>query len=188
MQHLFLGLTFFIVTGALMVTDSFGGHRERKKGRILYPWSLFLQIAGAVTVVCLAWYEAFLAPPSLGVFLIGCLLFGIGNGLRFTARKTLGRHWSTQVELRPDQSVTSSGIYAFVRHPAYLGLCIEMTGYAIALGSQTAVIATYILFIPTVLIRLLLEDRALEKELPGYAAYRRSTPALLPFLGKTKSS
>ena len=101
-------------------------------------------------------------------------------------RRTLGKHWSTQVELRPNQTVTNTGIYAYLRHPAYLGVCIEMIGYSVALGSGTALVATFFLFIPTVLVRMLLEDRTLTKDLPGYTAYRESTPALLPFLYKTR--
>jgi protein-S-isoprenylcysteine O-methyltransferase Ste14 len=139
-----------------------------------------LQIVAAVIVVSVSWYDAILRPPGISILIAGCLVFSVGNLIRSTARRTLGSNWSTQVEIRPDQKVMRNGIYAWLRHPAYLGLCIEMIGYPVALGSTKALIISVLLFIPTVLVRLWLEDRVLTERLAGYADYRQSTPALFP--------
>jgi protein-S-isoprenylcysteine O-methyltransferase Ste14 len=68
------------------------------------------------------------------------------------------------------QTVVAAGPYRFVRHPMYLGIIVLFLGIPVALGSFWGLIpgaAIGILF----LLRTALEDRMLQKELPGYAAY-----------------
>ena len=71
--------------------------------------------------------------------------------------------------------VISTGPYAIVRHPMYVGLILILAGIPLFLGSGWA-------FLPVVIVSLLLviraglEDRKLRKELLGYEAYMLRTP------------
>jgi len=77
---------------------------------------------------------------------------------------------SRVVEVEPDQRVISSGPYALVRHPMYLGTSIMWLATPIALGSYWAL--PVFLFLPIVLVyRIMNEEEVLLRELPGYREY-----------------
>lgn len=77
---------------------------------------------------------------------------------------------SRVVEVEPDQRVISTGPYALVRHPMYLGTSIMWLATPIALGSYWAL--PIFLFLPIVLVyRIMNEEEVLLRELPGYREY-----------------
>ena len=86
------------------------------------------------------------------------------------------------VEIQEDRGhkVITTGPYKFVRHPMYIGAIILMICLPIALGSLYALIplAFCVIF---VIIRTVLEDKTLHKELDGYVEYAQRTKyRLLP--------
>lgn len=77
---------------------------------------------------------------------------------------------SRVVEVEPDQKVISTGPYALVRHPMYLGTSIMWLATPIALGSYWAL--PVFLILPLVLVyRIRNEEEVLLRELPGYREY-----------------
>jgi protein-S-isoprenylcysteine O-methyltransferase Ste14 len=81
-----------------------------------------------------------------------------------------------------DQKVISTGLYARIRHPMYLGVLIMMIGVPLALGSFWGlVILAGIL--PGLIWRILDEERYLRANLPGYVEYMQKVRfRLLPYL------
>lgn len=70
------------------------------------------------------------------------------------------------------QKVISTGPYAIVRHPMYVGALILAIGVPLALGSWWGLVP----LVPMILVlvwRILDEEHVLKKELPGYAEYTR---------------
>lgn len=80
------------------------------------------------------------------------------------------------VEIQEDRGhkVITTGPYRFVRHPMYIGASIMLVSLPIALGSLYALIPTAFCII-FMLVRTVLEDRTLHKELEGYAEYAKRT-------------
>jgi protein-S-isoprenylcysteine O-methyltransferase Ste14 len=78
---------------------------------------------------------------------------------------------SATIELAPDQKVISTGPYALIRHPMYLGGLILFLGVPLALGSWPGLFLVA-LMIPAVIWRLLDEEKFLAKNLPGYTHYQ----------------
>ena len=77
---------------------------------------------------------------------------------------------SRVVEVEQGQRVISTGPYALVRHPMYLGTSIMWLATPIALGSYWAL--PVFLFLPIVLVyRIMNEEEVLLRELPGYREY-----------------
>ena len=77
---------------------------------------------------------------------------------------------SRVVEVEQDQRVISTGPYAMVRHPMYLGTGIMWLATPIALGSYWAL--PVFLILPIVLVyRIMNEEEVLLRELPGYREY-----------------
>jgi protein-S-isoprenylcysteine O-methyltransferase Ste14 len=66
--------------------------------------------------------------------------------------------------------VATGGPYRYIRHPGYLSVFLIYPGAALALGSAWALIPAALIIVLTV-IRTALEDKTLQKELPGYKEY-----------------
>ena len=81
---------------------------------------------------------------------------------------------SRVIEVEQDQKVISTGPYALVRHPMYLGVLLMYVFSPLALGSWWAILpAASIVFVLVARIRN--EEEVLLRELPGYAEYRQKT-------------
>lgn len=80
------------------------------------------------------------------------------------------------------QKVIDTGPYAIVRHPMYAGAVPLMIGMPLWLESYAAVLLS-VVPIGTVVARVLIEERFLRRELPGYDAYTASVRhRLVPFV------
>ncbi len=77
---------------------------------------------------------------------------------------------SSTIGLEKDQRVIATGPYRLVRHPMYSGMAVLVLGMPIELGSVTA-LATSLILIAMLVVRLLDEEKLLRAELPGYAEY-----------------
>ncbi len=81
---------------------------------------------------------------------------------------------STLVRIQTDrnQRVISTGVYAFVRHPLYLGCLLMMLGAPLLLGS---VYGLFIALIGLILLagRIVGEEEMLTDELEGYKEYKK---------------
>ena len=87
---------------------------------------------------------------------------------------------SSIVEVSADQQVISSGPYAIVRHPMYLGGVVLLLFTPLALGSYWA-LPGFLLITLLIVFRLLNEEKVLRNQLPGYAEYcRRTRYRLIP--------
>lgn len=77
---------------------------------------------------------------------------------------------STVVQVEKWQHIITTGPYAIVRHPMYLGLLLMSLFTPLALGSYWAIIPM-LLFIPLIIIRIINEEKVLLCELHGYKDY-----------------
>jgi protein-S-isoprenylcysteine O-methyltransferase Ste14 len=82
---------------------------------------------------------------------------------------------SAIVEVGENQRVISTGPYHYVRHPMYSASLVMFFAMPIALGSWWALLLAPVIF-ALIVWRLIDEERLLDRELPGYAEYRRATP------------
>ncbi|MFW9993677.1 MAG: methyltransferase family protein [Candidatus Odinarchaeota archaeon] len=77
--------------------------------------------------------------------------------------------------IHKDQEVISTGPYAVVRHPMYVGFTIMSFSIPLALGSLVSLLPA--LFAPFFLaFRILSEEEMLKKELPDYTEYMKKVP------------
>lgn len=61
----------------------------------------------------------------------GILLFAAGELLRTWSMVTLGERWSTRVFVVPGVALVAGGPYRFLRHPIYVGVTLELAGFAL---------------------------------------------------------
>ena len=86
------------------------------------------------------------------------------------------------VTVETGQTVVSSGVYKFVRHPMYVGNLIMMIGIPLALGSYWGLLFV----IPgqaVIVFRILDEEKLLTQDLAGYREYaQRVRYRLVPYV------
>jgi len=111
----------------------------------------------------------------------GDLLVALGFLLIFLVYKE-NSFASATIELAPEQTVISTGPYALIRHPMYVGGFIMFLGIPLALGSWYGLFVI-VLVMPALIWRLLDEEKFLGKNLVGYSEYRNKVKyRLLPFV------
>jgi len=109
----------------------------------------------------------------VGVVIIADVLVLLGYGIFFLVLRQ-NRYASRIIEVERGQEVISSGPYAIVRHPMYLGVSLMYIFSPLALGSYWAVIPS-LLIIPLLVVRIRNEESVLGKELKGYKEYIQKT-------------
>jgi protein-S-isoprenylcysteine O-methyltransferase Ste14 len=107
----------------------------------------------------------------------------IGIGITYRAMRS-NPFFSSHVRIQSDRGhqVVSSGPYGWIRHPGYTGTIIYNLCAPILLGSLAA-FWVGVLMAALFVVRTALEDRTLQKELPGYSAYAgRVRYRLVPYV------
>jgi protein-S-isoprenylcysteine O-methyltransferase Ste14 len=113
------------------------------------------------------------APAPLALQILGWLGAAF-SGFMVWWTVSVNTFLSRTVRIQDDrhQQVIDSGPYSHIRHPMYLGIIILMVSIPLLLGSIWALIPGILISI-LFLVRTALEDRTLQRELPGYAEYTR---------------
>lgn len=112
------------------------------------------------------------AVPAALVFAADVFIF-LGYMLIFFVFRE-NTYASRIIEVEQGQQVISTGPYALVRHPMYLGAIVFYLFTPLALGSYWALIP-FALLPPLLVCRLLREETLLRDQLPGYQDYCQKT-------------
>ena len=109
----------------------------------------------------------------VGVFAAaaGTVLF-IGGAMFTQWAMVSNPHFEPTIRIQKERGhkVVTGGPYRFVRHPGYAGMIAANVGIPLILGSLVALIPVAIIIL-LVVIRTILEDALLRRDLPGYAEY-----------------
>lgn len=195
--HYWQGWTFFLtlVVSTILVTIylalydrpllesrmRMGPTVEKRAGQKIFTSVGQLIFLGGYVVMALdhrfGWSPA--VPALLSVF--GDVVAALGILVYFLVVRE-NRFAAATVNVVAGQTVVSTGPYAIVRHPMYVGAILVFLGAPLALGSWWG-----FLVIPLVIggfaWRLLDEERYLSEDLPGYADYmRRVGWRLVPYI------
>jgi protein-S-isoprenylcysteine O-methyltransferase Ste14 len=110
------------------------------------------------------------AKPTWQSVLIGLALAVLGLSIRALA--------SGQV--KKDRELTTTGPYAYVRNPLYLGSILIGLGFVIAARDRWIALGLLIYFVAVYVPVIRAEQVYLRNQFPAYAEYMRSVPSLLP--------
>jgi hypothetical protein len=87
--------------------------------------------------------------------------------------------------VKKNQELTTTGPYAWVRNPLYLGSILIAAGFAVALLSWAVALALAVMFVAIYVPVIVSEERFLRATFPGFDAYCRQVPRLIPRLRPT---
>jgi protein-S-isoprenylcysteine O-methyltransferase len=117
-----------------------------------------------------------LAPVGIAIFLCGVVL-------RWTSVIYLGRFFTIDVAIAPDQKVIDTGPYRHIRHPSYTGLIMIFLGMGICTGNAIAVVIYVLPMVFALLHRIAIEEAALSDAFGSrYTDYLGRTKRLIPFM------
>ena len=122
-------------------------------------------------------------------FLLGVVLSIASFVIRRSAIRALGKFWSVHVEMRETHEFIQSGPFERARHPVYFSMILELTGLALLLNAWITFAGVMLVFIPTMIVRVRIEEAALLEQFgDAYRTYMRDTPAIVPRLRARKGS
>jgi protein-S-isoprenylcysteine O-methyltransferase Ste14 len=118
------------------------------------------------------------AEADTGLVLLGDTVALLSYVWLIVAVLFLGRCFGLLPEVR---GLVTAGPYRLVRHPVYLGEFGAVAGFLIGAHIPWNAVCALV-FAVAQAVRMRLEEQALEREFPEYAAYAAVTPRLLPRL------
>ena len=80
---------------------------------------------GAAERICVSW-----------LFLVGTLVTILGGLIRYKCYRALGRMFTFEMSIRKNHKLITSGPYAIVRHPSYVGVILVASGLMLIHGSK----------------------------------------------------
>jgi protein-S-isoprenylcysteine O-methyltransferase Ste14 len=111
----------------------------------------------------------------------GVALIWAGSVLRVWSILALGQFFKLMVVIQEHHQVVDRGPYRRLRHPAYLGSILVMSGIGLSQGGWVGTIVMAVGVIVAFVIRIRFEERVLLGALGDeYAAYTRRTARLVP--------
>jgi protein-S-isoprenylcysteine O-methyltransferase Ste14 len=124
----------------------------------------------------------FLPLQDGGVALAGAVLALTGALLAAWAKAYLGRFFSPQLGVQEGHRLVTTGPYAIVRHPIYLGLIDFLIGSALY-WNDVALLGVGLLFVAYFAAQLRVEERFFARHFAAeWQEYTAQTPALFPRL------
>ena len=114
-----------------------------------------------------------LAEPPMIVSVLGLMLFLVGWWIvHLVLLENAFASPAVRLQEERQHRLVDTGVYRVVRHPMYAGMIPMLVGMSLWLGSYAAALAV-IVPIGLLAIRILIEERFLRRELPGYDEYPR---------------
>ena len=182
-----------LVTGMALL--GVGNAISRPKGRVVgrgyerLPFVLYVLVAIAeVAAVVRLWRPISLhlsRPMRVVAILVGGLLYAAGLGLIIGGRLALGEMYNVSssfgAELYVDHRLVTSGPFAMVRHPMYVGAVLGVLGGLLLYRTWTLVLI--LAHLPIFVFRARREEEALAAEFgEQWRTYARQVPPGLPFV------
>lgn len=158
----------------------------------IYRWTQYSTILVAVTsLFCHHWallqlYTALPIHTSAALVYVGLSVCLVAMALWVWAKVRLGAQYSPCSQSLVANRLVDTGPYAYVRHPIYVAILGWMLGCFMATGSVWIAL-NIVLLAYCYVTSARAEERALAKELPGYAEYIVRTGGFLPPLGRKSS-
>jgi protein-S-isoprenylcysteine O-methyltransferase Ste14 len=194
-------IIFFTLFFSVLVIRGYYGWKLRRAGQssgtvtqaaveregmwsIVFRFMLFLYMLAVAMVFAInpAWLNLFAVPFPAWSRWTGVGLGVISLPLLIWVHHTLGRQWSTNLQLKQNHTLITAGPYRWVRHPMYTALFAAFVGLALVSASWLIVI----LVVAAILVlcaRIGKEETMMMVQFGAeYRAYMQRTGRLLPRL------
>ncbi len=141
-------------------------------------WAVVIETVTVATVCLVAGWVP-LHPYVLPVIIAGNVLIGMACVVGYSARRTLGKHFSIHLTTGGEHELVTAGIYGHVRHPVYTGDLLFHLAVPLMTCTYEALLFAPIYFL-LIRQRMITEEKMLSAQYPDYAAYMKRTARLIP--------
>jgi len=125
-------------------------------------------------------------PLVMSLFILGSTLIITSLSLRLSSIFSNPSSWSFSTFSNP-RKVNRNGIYKTIRHPYYLGVILEVTGFSIALNSWVSLAFGCLAVVPFEIYRGFKEELDLEEKFGwDYNKYRMEVNSYFPTIPSRK--
>ena len=164
---LFMGILLFLKAPKLLEKRLNNKEKEKTQRGAIALSGLLFPIGFVLSALDFrfAWSSV---PPWLVI--LASVLFLIGYGMYAEVMRE-NAYLSRTVEVQKNQTVISTGLYGFVRHPMYLATLLMFLPLPLILGSFWGLIP-FAFYPVVIIIRILNEEKVLTAGLEGYAEYK----------------
>ncbi len=169
-------------SGGRLMPDEQAAQREGGRGALIFRMVLFFALMAFLVIYFLgaAWIDAFSFPLPDWLRWAGFALGVIAVIFWMWTQIHLDTQWSAQLQLTKDHHLVTTGPYAYIRHPLYLG----MIGWAASVSLLTAnwiFVAVCALSIAGVVGRVPKEEQMMIEAFGDeYKAYMQRTGRFFP--------
>ena len=120
-------------------------------------------------------------PMLLVAVSTGTFLVILGAVLMFQGIRGLRESVTPMPKPKPDGDLVTDGVYAYVRHPIYLGIILVAFGWSVAMDSVYALIVAlvYVVFYD---LKSRREEAWLRAQYPEYVTYAAHTRRFVPYV------
>jgi protein-S-isoprenylcysteine O-methyltransferase Ste14 len=184
-------IAFDIVLGAWIVGEwrvrlrshfTRSGSRRDRGSLLVVVVGIFAGLAGGFALAANV-HAAGMGAARWPLFVVGLVLAIAGIALRQWSVALLGRFFTVDVRVHPDQTVVDRGPYRWVRHPSYTGMILTLVGIGLALGNWASVAVLAVVPTAGLVVRIHFEERALLEGLgEPYRRYAAGRSRLFPRL------
>jgi protein-S-isoprenylcysteine O-methyltransferase len=160
---------------------------EGERGKKVF--FLFFYLESFLKALAIIQWAIVMFPITSGIYLvnlriIGYLLVIVGFIISVVALNQLGNNWTGMLgyRIKKNQVLVKNGIYKWIRHPIYLGMIMEITGYELIVNSWL-VVPIFMLVFWYVKRHIKKEDNLLRQKYNNdFLNYKKKVKALVPFV------
>ena len=140
----------------------------------------FVSLGATIVVSALDFRFGWSSVPA-AISVVGDVLVAVGLGISMLVTIQNG-YAAANIAVESGQELVSTGLYALVRHPMYLGNVVMMVGIPLALGSFWGLLFL-VPGLAVLAIRIVDEEKVLTQDLTGYPDYAQKVHyRLLPYV------
>jgi protein-S-isoprenylcysteine O-methyltransferase Ste14 len=118
-----------------------------------------------------------LTPTRLAV---AGITLGVAIAILVRGFADLGPNLTPATRPLDEGALVTRGIYRLVRHPIYLGLSLLLAAWALGAAGWAPGMVVFVVCVLYFEGKARVEERWMRARFPGYDAYARTTPRLLP--------
>ena len=182
-KHILIFIVIILSIIRLRLARQSATCKEKKKGEISNRWTYPMLFIFYMAIILGSILENYFLVKTLNIFIssFGLCTYMIGIVGRNKAIKTLGKYWSTHIEIRKGQRIVQNGPYKYIRHPGYLSLIAESISIPLILNTYYILLGVILIYTPLVFVTVKLEDRDMGKKIGAeFTAYKKKVYAFIP--------
>lgn len=114
---------------------------------------------------------------------LGIVVMAIGIVCRLLVVSYLGKSFTVNLAVNPEQKILKSGYYKYIRHPSYTFSLLTFIGFGIILNNWISLIILIVPVFVAFAYRIKLEEKLLILQFgKDYQDYTKHTKRLVPFI------